>query len=158
LEKSETVGASGYLFSPVDKKVKIYSKKSEAVPKTQFDIDYRVPEFGRLQPSARMPAGKAERRDEVDLDNVVDTLLLRRFTPAGVVVNYDLDIFLFRGSTGNYLEPLPGRASLNLMKMAKPGLGFELRNIVHKAKKTGEPVKKEGLEIIPPALKRTAFP
>jgi acetoin utilization deacetylase AcuC-like enzyme len=42
---------------------------------------------------------------------------------------------------------LPGRASLNLMKMAKPGLGFELRNIVHKARKTGEPVKKEGLEI-----------
>jgi two-component system CheB/CheR fusion protein len=108
LGKSETVGASGYLFSQADKKVKIYSKKRDAIPQAQFDIDYRVPDFGRLQPSARMPAYKAERRDEVDLDNVVDTLLLRRFTPASVVVNYDLDIFLFRGSTGNYLEPCRG--------------------------------------------------
>lgn len=42
---------------------------------------------------------------------------------------------------------MPGKAGLNLMKMARPGLGFELRNIVDKAKKTREPAKKSGLDI-----------
>jgi two-component system CheB/CheR fusion protein len=74
-------------------------------------------------------------------------LLLQRYTPASVIVNQDLDILQFRGSTGLFLEPSPGKASLNLLKMARPGLGFELRNIVHKAKRSGEAEKKSGLEL-----------
>lgn len=147
LGKSETVGASAYLFTQLDKKVKIYAKKKEAVPKATFEITYRVPELGKLSSSPNLPSSKKTRHDELDLDAIVDILLLKKFTPASVVVNYDLDILLFRGSTGLYLEPSPGKASLNLMKMAKQGLAFELRNIVHKAKKSGESAKKEGLEI-----------
>lgn len=158
LGKSETVGSSAYLFSQLDKKVRVYAKKREATPKPLYDMDYRIPEFGKVQSSVRPTVNQKARRDDIDLDAVVDALLLKRFTPAGVVVNYDLDIFLFRGSTGLYLEPSPGRASLNLMKMAKPGLGFELRNMVHKAKKTGEPAKKENLEInIGTKLQRVAI-
>src|SRR5690242_20704450 len=33
------------------------------------------------------------------------------------------------------------------MKMARPGLAFELRNAIHKASKSGEPVKKSGLQV-----------
>jgi two-component system CheB/CheR fusion protein len=77
------------------------------------------------------------------MDRVVDQVLLKKYTPPCVVVSQDLDILLFRGSTGLFLEPTPGKASLNLMKMARPGLGFELRNLVYKASKTGEPEKKE---------------
>ena len=147
LGKSETVGASAYLFSQLDKKLKIYGKKKEAAPKAAFEMNYRVPELGRLSASSSLPPLKKIKNDEMDLDTAVDAVLLKKFTPASVVVNYDLDILLFRGSTGLFLEPSPGKASLNLMKMAKQGLGFELRNIVHKSKKSGEAVKKEGLEL-----------
>jgi len=63
------------------------------------------------------------------------------------VVNQDLEILQFRGSTGLFLEPAPGKASLNLLKMAKPGLAFELRNTIHKATKIGQSVKREGIEL-----------
>ena len=147
LGKSETVGTSAYLFSQADKGIKIYAKKKDATAKGLFDINYRGPERGRI-PTQENRSSQKVKADESDLERVVDDLLLKKFTPASVVVNYDLDILQFRGSTGLYLEPSPGKASLNLMKMAKPGLGFELRNVVHKAKGSGGSVKKTGLEII----------
>lgn len=81
-----------------------------------------------------------------DLDKAVDSML-SQYVPASVVVNVDLDILQFRGSTGLFLEPLPGRASLNLLKMARPSLTFELRNVIHKAGQSGQPVRRSGLEI-----------
>ncbi|WP_461074497.1 PAS domain S-box protein [Spirosoma flavus] len=82
-----------------------------------------------------------------DLDKIIDNLLLNQYVPASVVVNQDLEILQFRGSTGLFLEPSPGKASLNLIKMARPSLVFELRNAVHKVQKSGESVRKSGLEV-----------
>lgn len=150
LGKSETVGSSGYLFTQVDKKLKVYSKKKEATSRAMFEISYRLPpEYqDRTFVFGRKNISQKTKPDEMDLDKAVDDLLLKKYTPASVVVNYGLDILQFRGSTGLFLQPAPGKASLNLMKMAHPALGFELRNIVHKAKNTGQPVRKTGLEII----------
>jgi two-component system CheB/CheR fusion protein len=147
LGKSETVGAMTHLFSQVDKGVKIYARKKEATSRALFDTTYYTPETGRHTAEGSRAQSEKGRRHEVDLDEAMDRLLLKKFTPASVLVNYDLDILQFRGATGLYLEPMPGKASLNLMKMAKTTLGFELRNIVHKAKKTGQAVKKAGLEL-----------
>ena len=81
-----------------------------------------------------------------DLDKAVDSLL-SQYVPASVVVNADLDILQFRGSTGLFLEPSPGRASLSLLKMARPSLTFELRNVIQKAGQSGQPVRRSGLEV-----------
>lgn len=81
-----------------------------------------------------------------DLDRTVDGLL-SGYVPASVVVNADLDILQFRGSTGLFLEPVPGRASLNLLKMARPALAFELRNVIQKAGQSGGAVRRSGLEL-----------
>lgn len=146
LGKSETVGNSANLFTQLDKKIKIYVKKNETSSKALFDMSYQLPEGNKAAATRQTPAQKAK-TDENDLERAVDIQLLKRFTPASVVIDRDMDIVLFRGSTGLFLEPTPGKASLNLLKMARAGLGFELRNSVHKAMKTGEPVKKKGLEI-----------
>ncbi len=71
----------------------------------------------------------------------------RRYTPAGVIVNDQFDIVQFRGSTGEFLEPSPGKASLNVLKMARGGLSFELRNALHKSKSTNKPFSKEGIPL-----------
>jgi len=146
LGKSETVGSSVHLFTQVDKKVKIYTKKKESTSKALFDMSYHLPDGAKAAAGKELPTAKT-RTDESDLEKAVDGLLLKRFTPASVVIDRDMDIVQFRGSTGFFLEPTPGKASLNLLKMARPGLGFELRNAVHKAMKSGEAVKKGGLEI-----------
>ncbi|PYM91174.1 MAG: ATPase, partial [Candidatus Rokuibacteriota bacterium] len=46
-----------------------------------------------------------------------------------------------------YLEPAPGQASLNLLKMAREGLLMELRVAIDKARKQNAPVRREGLSI-----------
>ena len=58
-----------------------------------------------------------------------------------------MDIVQFRGSTGNFLEPSPGKASLNVLKMAREGLSFELRNALQKSKATKNIFIKEGISI-----------
>lgn len=149
LGQSEAIGNSGHLFALVDKRLKVYMKKKDAIAKTVFELNYRLPRIeGRPLIGSKGVMADQRREGELLLERSVDQLLLKRFTPASVVVNADLDILQFRGSIGMFLEPAPGKASLNLLKMARAGLGFELRNVVHKAKKTGESAKKDGLEIL----------
>lgn len=82
-----------------------------------------------------------------DFQRVADDIMLSQYTPAGVVVNEVMDIVHFRGNTSNYLEQSPGKPSHNLLKMAKHGLAFELRNILHKAKKDKVSVLKDNLPV-----------
>ena len=82
-----------------------------------------------------------------DFQKTADDIMLSKYTPAGVVVNEAMDIVHFRGNTGNYLQQLPGKPSHNLLKMAKDGLAFELRNILHKTKKQKIPVIKENIPV-----------
>lgn len=135
LGKSETIGASVNLFGQMDKKQKIYAKKKDVASKAFFELTFKNPETEKESKPLTTPKMKSE---DNDLDKMVDRLLLKKFTPPSVVVNGDLEIVQFRGSTGLFLEPAPGKASLNLLKMARPGLAFELRNIVHKSGKSGE--------------------
>jgi two-component system CheB/CheR fusion protein len=146
LGKSETIGSSASFFAHLEKNYKIYVRKNDVTSRPSFEMKPQMPEPVPMDESNRLPNPKPGNTPN-SLDSVVDNLLLSQYVPASVVVNQDLDILQFRGSTGLFLEPLPGKASLNLLKMARPSLLFELRNTVHKAGKSGEPVRKTGLEI-----------
>ncbi|MBB1283535.1 PAS domain S-box protein [Flavisolibacter sp. BT320] len=135
LGKSETIGTSANLFTQLEKKYKIYAKKKDAVSRAFFEMTFRGPE---TEKEIKQPILPKMKHEDFDLDKMVDRVLLRKYTPPSVVVSQDLEIVQFRGSTGLFLEPTPGKASLNLLKMARPGLGFELRNLVHKASKSNE--------------------
>src|SRR2546425_6580426 len=82
-----------------------------------------------------------------DLLQEVDRILLSKYAPAGVLVNEATEILQFRGHTSPYLEPAPGQASLNLLKMAREGLLMELRVAIDKARKQNAPVRRERLSI-----------
>ena len=71
---------------------------------------------------------------EKALQSEVNRIINDRFAPPGVVVDADLQIVQFRGQTGPFLEPAPGEASLNLLKMAKEGLLYGLRSALHAAR------------------------
>jgi len=76
-----------------------------------------------------------------------DAALLSNYLPASVIINHDLEILQFRGSTSMYLEHSPGRANFNILKMARPEIAFELRNAIHHALKTKQAVRKADIEI-----------
>src|SRR5262249_54093557 len=81
-----------------------------------------------------------------DLQKITDHILLNRFVPGSVLVNDQLEIIQFIGQTGRYLDPTPGDATLNLLKLVKGGLQLELRLAFQRLKRTGT-VRKEGVLI-----------
>jgi two-component system CheB/CheR fusion protein len=142
LGTSETIGSHAELFRLLDKKNKIYARKSAIVP-----VHY---EFApRAFPEAEMPLGMGAERPQpyFDLHHQAERLLLAKYGPPGVVINQDMEILHFFGETGPYLNPTPGSASLNLLKMARQDLAAELRTLVHKAGKEGKPLRREGVRM-----------
>ncbi len=143
LGKSEAIGAFQEMFTLVDKKHKFYIKKDlPGRAPLKFSLDARVEcedlPVPTLAPEA-MPSG-------LDLMREADRIILARFAPAGVVVDEDLKIMQFRGHTGPFLEPMPGEASLNLLRMVREGLRAEVGAALHQAMKGGTPVRKAGLK------------
>lgn len=143
LGKSEAVGSSSGLFSQVDKKHKIYIRKDSATREIgNFGAMITKPE---KEDSVSLDVENENVMDSVDIQKDVDKILLSQYTPASVVINNDLEIIQFRGSTGAYLEPSPGKPSFNLIKMARGGLGFEIRSAISKVRKSGSSFRKENI-------------
>jgi two-component system CheB/CheR fusion protein len=141
LGQAETVGAQVTLFSLVDKKYRIHRKKpASGTPTMSFPVDYG----SRGEPVKKE---RPEPTSEKFLQTEVSRVLMDRFAPPGVVIDSDLQVVQFRGQTGAYLEPAPGEASLNLLKMAKEGLLYGLRTAIHAARKTKNVVHRDGLQL-----------
>jgi two-component system, chemotaxis family, CheB/CheR fusion protein len=76
-----------------------------------------------------------------------DRRLLSKYAPATVFVSEDMDIVHTRGNVNRYLKLAPGRASFNLMRMARGGLWAELPTAIARAKKEKISVGKRNLQI-----------
>lgn len=141
LGSSETAGELSHLFSLADSRYKLYAKRSSSLP-LSFNFDPST-----YAPSTAMshPAAAPERRQDNDLYSLTDQIVLSRYGPVGVLVNDRLEILQFRGQTGAYLEPSPGRASLNLLSMAKDGLRLDLRTALYQAKQSAQGVWRRSL-------------
>jgi two-component system CheB/CheR fusion protein len=141
LGHSETTAPAIDLFLPFDRKEKIYSRKPGS-PK------FPLVSAGRIENTTvktEKPIGKEPGRD--DFQKSADNLLLSRFSPAGVIVNDQLDIVEFRGSTSDWLQPGPGKPSLNILKLTKDSLAFELRNALHKSRTSRQPQVSEHIPL-----------
>ncbi|MDB5025501.1 MAG: chemotaxis protein CheR [Mucilaginibacter sp.] len=139
LGKSESIGNNTDIFKPYKNSEKIYLRKGPLgrfVSVTSRDTEQSFREIDKNV--QRESANK-------DIFKVADDAMLVHFLPSSVLVNEKFDIVQFRGSTEMWLVPPPGKPSFNVIKMAREGLAFELRNILHLAKKTNLPVRKFGV-------------
>ncbi|MEO5821725.1 MAG: chemotaxis protein CheB [Vicinamibacteraceae bacterium] len=143
LGQAESVGAQGGLFSLVDKKLRIHRRKDGPVATSMaFPVDHAAAGLSRgTQRSVELPSA------EKVLQTEVSRAIMDRYAPPGVVVDSDLQIVQFRGQTGAFLEPAPGEASLNVLKMAREGLLFGLRTALQMARKNRGAVRKSGLQV-----------
>lgn len=142
------LGAGSELFEMADKKQKIYRKKLVATPVTfGFSVGAADQQGGEHEVPAIPPKPPEHARAPVELQREADRLLLSRYAPPAVVINEHMEILQTRGRTGNFLELAPGKASLNLLKMARPGLLFELQGAIDEAKRTGVEVERRNLRV-----------
>ena len=152
LGASESVGGFTELFEPVDRKYKIYSKK--AAPTPAFHIPTNR-ERGEPVATARrvsvLPVGQPQPTDgfgtELSAQREADRITVNQFAPPGVLVNADLQVLQFRGSTGAFLEPPVGKASFNVLKMAREGLMLPLRAAINDAKKGNKTTRRDNVRV-----------
>jgi two-component system, chemotaxis family, CheB/CheR fusion protein len=142
------LGAGSELFEMTDKKQKIYRKRLVSTPVTfGFSVNERKHEIERVMVPASTPKAADSLRGPVELQREADRLLLARYAPPAVVVNDQLEIIQSRGHTGTFLELPPGKASLNLLKMARAGLLFELQSALDETRRTGVESQRENVHI-----------
>jgi two-component system CheB/CheR fusion protein len=146
LGMSETVGEFMDLFATVDRKSKLYQRK-EDVPGA-----HRTGMGGFLPPlsedgSVPWPSGKLPAEGKLPLRELTERALLQQYALAGALVNEGGDILYLHGRTGQYLEPAPGEAAMNILRMAREGLRRELTSALRKAVALKEAVRHPGLRV-----------
>jgi two-component system CheB/CheR fusion protein len=143
LGPSEAIGGFDELFVTVDKQNKIFAKKPTlAAPLLQFGAKNPGGSLSSPAPSAsQVLPGSALLHKEAD------RILLSRFSPAGVLVDDDLEILQFRGRTAPYLEAAPGVANLNLLRMASETMGLELKAAIEEVRARGVAVRRGGVRL-----------
>jgi two-component system CheB/CheR fusion protein len=135
LGSSETLGTQNHLFTPVDSKLKIYRRSIPNLLPELFDFPSSFSSTKPVNIENQVPA-----KSVFNIQTLADQLLLKHFSPAGVLVNENGDIIYISGRIGKYLEPAVGKANLNIFAMLREGLREEFPVAFRKAL-----MKKEGV-------------
>jgi len=141
LGSAETTAAASDLFTVVDKTHRIFERK--AVPtRLMFDLAAGTTAADFPGPPARVQAPEG-----TDFQKKLERIIQAKYSPDGVVVTGDLQILHFRGHTAPYLDPSPGDATFNLLRMVKEELVMAMRRAVQKAAESDMIVRDEGASL-----------
>jgi len=141
LGSSETIGGFVDLFTSVERKWKIFTRKDSA------SAPYTHVEFPPIQPPEKAPETHAWRSGETSIRRLAEGFLMKRYAPPSVLINEKGDIQYVHGRTGKYLEPAPGEAKFNILDMAREGLRGELSRAIRKANAEKADVTCKGLRV-----------
>ncbi|WP_320826560.1 chemotaxis protein CheB [Reinekea sp.] len=147
LGTSEGVSEFTDLFEVIDRKAKLFQRVDD------IQGNHRLAFSRLLVPSVQSTASKSllpERTQNhgLALRQITEQNLLQHIGSAGALVNARGDILYLYGRSGQYLEPTPGETMVNnILKMARPGLQFELTTALNKAAKQKKPVHVSGVRV-----------
>ncbi|MDP2343811.1 MAG: chemotaxis protein CheB [Deltaproteobacteria bacterium] len=145
LGTSETIGDFVELFSTVDRHAKVYERKADRDGPRGAAPRYLPRMTGPTATTATATAtATAERK--IKPREIAERALLQH-TPVGALVDARGDILYLHGRSGRYLEPAPGEAALNILKMAREGLKPELGAALFKVSTTKQPARYPRLRV-----------
>lgn len=144
---SESASQSGGLFEPVDKKLRIFARKPGPSPTWHVPVARRSTPGRKETGAAPRVALSAGITPELNAQREADRLLVSQFAPPGVLINAQSQILQYRGPTGPFLEPAAGKATHDLLRMAREGLKVPLRALLEQAKAKDNTVRKEGVRL-----------
>ncbi len=129
LGSAETVGLHGDLFTPVDKKWKIFRRQGgKSRVDTLFPFCGSVRKLSDIEHSVR----SAETQETATIA-LADKFLMERYVPARVIINEKNEVVHFSKQAGAYLSTPEGKPTRDLLKIAKEELRPALRAAVYKA-------------------------
>ena len=135
LGPSEGLGGLAGEVEALHPKQKMYRKTRDLRLPIHLDVVKRV-----VSPSK--PAAVPPIRPTVSLDrqllNDYD-VLLRRYIPAGVLVNEEDKVVHFFGDAAAFLRPIEGRADLDILSLLEGDLRITVSSLLPRVRKTGLP-------------------
>ena len=136
LSTSENIGAHSDLFTPLNRKWKLYRTTRKATNGHPVKGAIVAPHSPRGDPGPDVVVSK---RQEGSLSELTDRLLLQFYAPASLLTDLVGNILYVHGETGAFLRPAPGKPTLNVIDMAHEDLQLELRAAIHGAVSLGRP-------------------
>ncbi len=132
LGSAETIGSFTDLFSPLAGKFRIFQRLSQPIKplSVEFPSSYQSSRSKNLVP---LMTDLNKITSIPNLQQLTNQMLLQNFSPSAVLINPDGDVLYVSGRTGKYLELPPGKASWNIIALAREELRYELGNALHKA-------------------------
>ncbi len=141
LGSAETVGNFTDLFSPMDKKIRVFERLDQT--SQAFRLDFQPK---RLSDIAAFD-GVVPPDFRQSLEYQTDQFIQQNYAPAAVLVNGDGDILYISGRTGKYLEPAAGKVNMNIHAMARDGLRDALPGVIRNALHQSQPIHLNGLQV-----------
>jgi two-component system CheB/CheR fusion protein len=142
---SENVNVYNEFFEVVDAKHRIFSRR-QTVSGVPIEFDAMYSATAAIRPRQRDESSPLW--NALDVQREADRVLLSRFAPVGVVIDEAMTVLQFRGRTAAYLEPAPGLASLDLLRMLRDGLMAEVRSAIIQAKAENAVAVRERLQVV----------
>lgn len=143
LGTSENITPYGELFTPVEKKHRIFRRSSNMTPAIGLPLA-----LSRLRPGhATEHHPRKSNLGGMALRQTVESQVLDQFAPPYVVVNQEGDVVLYSGRTGKYLEAAHGMPTRQILAIARKGLRLDLRSVLREVVETGRAVTREGLAV-----------
>jgi two-component system CheB/CheR fusion protein len=146
LGPSESPGALREAFDVEDSKHKIFRRKNTLPRQDLASGPLIVPLRAESRPGESWSDARSN-DFRVEVQREAERALLSRYVPPGVLVNDNLDILQFRGETGHMLAPAPGKATLNVLKMAREGLLIPLRAALQEARRSQKVVSRDEVRV-----------
>lgn len=132
LGTSETVGGFERLFTPVDRKGKLFRRTVEPSTLPHLERSPGGAMRGTIATHADTGAALPAVRP-LALADLMQQVLVAQYAPAAVVINGQGEVVYIHGRTGAYLEPAPGPPTHHLIEMAREGLQHELAVAIQRA-------------------------
>ena len=149
LSPSESIGSHTELFTPINRKWKIYAATCNN-SSTRMLINAPLSWVkGTHNKFLEEPMTKSKGIDfkTYNFGEITRKLLIQYFAPASVITNLKGNILFVHGETGKYLRPAPGEASLNVVEMAREGLEHKLSSAIHLANVQGTPTINQEMQV-----------
>ncbi|HYZ87080.1 MAG TPA: chemotaxis protein CheB, partial [Bryobacteraceae bacterium] len=141
LGTAESTAAAADLFLVIDKQQRIFARK-EVTPRLPAELSLGAP-AGDFPTQANGPGVSSW----FELQKKLERIIQSRYSPDALIVDTEMQIVQFRGHTSSYLDPAPGEATLNLLRMAKENLVLPLRRALHRAADTNVVAKEHGIHL-----------
>ncbi|MFH1301786.1 MAG: chemotaxis protein CheB [Planctomycetota bacterium] len=145
LGSSETIGPESDLFAPIHKKWKLFRRRSSTgSTRPVMDISPSSESNATREPEVPDAVRRAE---ELSALQLIETILQQSDTPPCAIINDAGNIVYIHGRTGRFLEPPAGKASVNIVEMARAGLKTDLATAIRQVATNREAAFFKGLQV-----------